>query len=243
MKVLGVDWSADMAGHFADELLKGTFTKRTNGDTYDASDPSGPPDVDEDTYGFSGHPFSYDVSLIDGERIIRGDYAVIILLGSINENDAVKASLDLDDVTDNIDTVIRARVAGASGDEIVVSLIGDASSSAGELEESDTEVALHFQDGGTTVAQLEALIATSTLIEVQTAGTPSNVLDAIADAVSAVALAGGTDGTPASAVPEVDDLISIAPPGATAAMEGRIIDVGSISQASVTVQVRGPGLG
>lgn len=116
---------------------------------------------------------------------------------------AVKAELDLDTVTANVDTVIRAKAGGTPGNAISVSLVPDAGAAAGSLEEVGTHVILHYKPTApaTTVAQLEALIATSTLIEVETAGTGTTSL-AAGDAITGEALAGGANAD----APSVDEV-------------------------------------
>jgi hypothetical protein len=70
----------------------------------------------------------------------------------------------------NVDTVIEAIDPGADGQDITVAIVADSGTAAGSLTESGSAVTLHVKTSATatTVAQLEALIDTSTLIRVKT---------------------------------------------------------------------------
>lgn len=111
---------------------------------------------------------------------------------------AVKAELDLDTPSADLDTVVRAKTAGAAGNSITVAAVGDSAPAAGvTISEAGNAVTIHFESGVSTVANVETAIGTSsTLIEVKTAGTGATVLTAggpPGDAFSATALAGGVD--------------------------------------------------
>ncbi len=87
--VLGIDWSADMAALLGDELYAGSFTKSTP-DSFDASNPvSASPDVD--TYTFKGIAFSYAIGDLDSEQVTQGSWRVMILLGTILDDDDAPA--------------------------------------------------------------------------------------------------------------------------------------------------------
>lgn len=237
---LGIDWSADMAEVFGADLHDVSFLKTTFGIAYDPTHPSAAPSSASARFFARGIVFSYENEMIDGESVKQGDYQVLILLGTIRANDAARATLDLGDETDNVDTVVQAIATGEDGNVLLV-LVGDAVAQAGTLDEDDATVTVHYLPGSTTVADLEALIATSALLEVATAGTGANVLD-VTDAAS-VSLAGGTDGTlsPGS-IPTSGESVTSIPPGQTTAKTGRIVGVPGVSQAAVTLQVRGPSV-
>lgn len=107
---------------------------------------------------------------------------------------ATKASLDLATKTTHVDTVIQAKASGVDGNDITVEFTAGAGTAAGSIVEVGTNVTIHYKATATasTVADIEALIATSTLIEVKTPGTGATSLNG-ADAFAAAALAGGTD--------------------------------------------------
>lgn len=100
---------------------------------------------------------------------------------------------------DNFDSVLAAHVAGEDGNSITFELVGD-SGGAPTITITGTAVVVHYQPGVTTVGNIEtaitALAGASDIIDVKTAGTSGNVLDADAGEMSPVALAGGTDAVP-----------------------------------------------
>jgi hypothetical protein len=87
------------------------------------------------------------------------------------------ASIPADDPV--FDTVIQAKSAydGLAGNTITVTLTGDSGSKAGSISDSTIDVVLHYKPGASQVSDMETLIATSTHIEVKSAGVASNVLD------------------------------------------------------------------
>ncbi len=176
--------------------------------------------------------------MIDDETILLGDYRVMMLLGTITNDNAAKAELDLADWTDNVDTVVRAVTAGAAGNSISIELVA---SDAAALTEALGVVSITFIPDVTTVDDVETLIGTSTLIEVKTPGTGATPL-ASGDALLKL-LASGSDATAAPGiVPGPGDTITIPPPNQTSTKTGEIMEVTAITQATVTVQVRGPAL-
>lgn len=81
--VLDRDWAQRMATRFGGRLFTLTFTRSTAG-AYDAeNDPSGPPAKTTANYKADGIALGYQVDYVDGEQIWRGDYSVIILLGTV----------------------------------------------------------------------------------------------------------------------------------------------------------------
>jgi len=115
-----------------------------------------------------------------------------------------RGELDLDTVTANVDTIIQARDRGAA---VFVEFINDAVAAAGTIEDDEltNTVTIHFKSSvtATTVAQVEALIATSTLIEVQTAGTGATSL-AAGDVLAPTQLGFVADGADAGTGKTID---------------------------------------
>ncbi len=103
-----------------------------------------------------------------------------------------KAELDLDTPSAALDTIVRAKVGGVAGNSITVAAVADSGAAENvTIEEVGNAVTIHFEDGVSTVADVEAAIAAdSALIEVKTAGTGATVL-AGADAFTATPLASG----------------------------------------------------
>jgi hypothetical protein len=111
----------------------------------------------------------------------------------------VASSLDLAGPTTHVDTIVRAKEpsAGSAGDDITVRITTGAPTAAGVLTEDvaarTVTLQIKITATATKVSDLEALIATSTLIEVQTTGTAGTSLDGT-DAFAFTALSGGVDG-------------------------------------------------
>ncbi len=102
-----------------------------------------------------------------------------------------KASLDLGTLGNGkLNTVVRAQATGLAGESLTVTLIGDAALGAGTIDDGPTDIILHYKIGVSTVADMETLIGTSTLIEIATGGTAVTILDA-GTAFAATPLAGG----------------------------------------------------
>lgn len=245
MAILGLDWSARMATRFGARLYSASFAKVTAGALTEA-DAAGAPANTTATYTCKGIAFGYSAEFISGELVKIGDYRVMILLGTIAAavDDGVQAELDLSTLTDNVDTVIRAIADGTDGNAITIELVADGATGAGALLELVTNVRISYLADVTTVADIEALLASSTLVEVETAGTGASVLDA-GDAFASAPLAGGVDASTAQApgiIPNAGDTVSIPPPGQTVAKTGTVVRVESVSQASVTIHVRGVSL-
>jgi len=105
---------------------------------------------------------------------------------------AVAATLDLDPLSSNIDTTVKAKVGGKGGNNITFRTVADGAG-VGSLTESGNAVTFHYQTGVTTVTNLETAIGTSTLIEVDAPGTGANILVSPGDTIPATALAGGVN--------------------------------------------------
>jgi hypothetical protein len=97
-------------------------------------------------------------------------------------------------------TIVEAHTAGVAGDSITIASVEDGTG-AGAVTRVGTAFTVHFKDGVTTVAQIEALIAAlagaDDLIAVKTPGTTQIYkLLAADDQFAATALAGGIDAAP-----------------------------------------------
>lgn len=102
----------------------------------------------------------------------------------------IRASLDLSTKTTHDNTVVESRIAGTSGNALTIAFVADAGANAGSIVETSTATTIHFRANGSTVANVETLIAASNNIRVKTAGTGSNVLQTPADVFGATNLAG-----------------------------------------------------
>lgn len=127
-------------------------------------------------------------ALSDGFLSTIADNAVADVSGMENLSVAVNlvnrfAKLAL--ALTHFDTVVRAKVAGATPHLVVVP---GAATGAGTIGEVGNVVTLTYKTAVSTVAQMEALIATSTLIKVLTPGTQANVLATIGDDLADTAL-------------------------------------------------------
>src|SRR5262249_4013211 len=89
-------------------------------------------------------------------------------------------------------TTVEAVTAGAAGNAITLTAVGDAGAGAGTINDATTDVVLHFKPRVSTVADMEALIGTSTHIRVKTPGTGARVLTA-SDAFASAVLSHGND--------------------------------------------------
>ena len=107
---------------------------------------------------------------------------------------AVKASLDLSTVTTHDNTHVQAKVPGKGGDNISIAFVKRTTGAGVTYSENGNAITILYQDGVSTVANVEAaIVASSTLIEIQTSGTGATVLHDPADTFSATVLANGAD--------------------------------------------------
>lgn len=79
----------------------------------------------------------------------------------------VQATLDLNPLTANCETVVRAKRRGAPGNLVSLQFINDGTTT-GQLIEEDNRAVFHYASGVTTVANFESAVASSELLEVQT---------------------------------------------------------------------------
>ena len=110
--------------------------------------------------------------------------------------DGTKATLNLATFTTHVNTIIRARVPGISGNNISISFVPDGGGS-GTISVSGNIVTYHFEPGTSTVLHFETLISDpliQSLIEINTIGTPTNVFSNPADTAIPHHLSSGVDG-------------------------------------------------
>lgn len=89
-----------------------------------------------------------------------------------------------------LDTVIRAATRGAHA--YTVELVGDSALLGGvTIDESTDDIVIHFEDGVSTVGDVETAIAASVKLAVKTAGTALTILAAATDEIGPTALEGG----------------------------------------------------
>jgi hypothetical protein len=79
---LGRDFSADAMAAFGGLLYSATLS-RPPVSAYSTSDPTGGPTGSPTTYSCEGIAFTYQQRDIDGSRVVKGDYRVVILRGSL----------------------------------------------------------------------------------------------------------------------------------------------------------------
>ena len=79
---LGADLTQDAMDAFSGELHDVTLTRPASS-AYDVNDPTAAPTGDDATYACEGIAFNYARRDIDGSRIMKGDYRVVILRGSL----------------------------------------------------------------------------------------------------------------------------------------------------------------
>lgn len=238
--LLGIDFGALALSEFGGQLFRATLHKETSSEP-DVSDPTSVV-VSSSDYVCDAIPFAYALEEIDGDRIYKSDYRVTILRTSIQAvlDDGVSASLDMSMASVHVDSIIEAVDEGAGGNEITVELVGDALAQAGTIRVTGTNVRIGFLPDVTTVADVELLVATISIVRVRTAGTASNVLD-VSDAFASTPLADGVDASSeqSNAMPTPTDTIECPPPGQSVAKLGRIIAIEVVTDAQITVQVRG----
>lgn len=135
-------------------------------------------------------PVGIDMSTVIGQMPVD---KWLVTMEHTDEN--TRASLDLDTISIDLDTIVRSAIyLGSEGNAITVAMQADSGVGEGVTIEEDLDlltVVIHVESGVSTVLQVEAAIgATSTLIEVMTPGTAATILDAT-DAFTATHLAGG----------------------------------------------------
>lgn len=111
---------------------------------------------------------------------------------------AVAGSLDLGTKTTDCNSVIAAKLPGASpsvpGDTLTIAFVQSSGApSAGALTSNGGAYTFTFKNGVTTVANFEAAIAASVDLVVKTPGTAANLLATTVDEFTATALSGAAD--------------------------------------------------
>lgn len=81
--MLGRDGTASTLARFSGRLNDATLTRPANS-AIDPSDPTAAPTGTDTTYSCEGYAFAYGQRDIDGTRIMKGDYQVTILRGSLS---------------------------------------------------------------------------------------------------------------------------------------------------------------
>jgi hypothetical protein len=106
--------------------------------------------------------------------------------------DPVKSTKDLNALTANCETVLRAKQAGAGGNSISIAFVADGLG-VGSLDQSGNALTFHYESGVTTVADFETAVAASTLIEIQTVDGTGGTLTDPGDTFAASLFTGGVD--------------------------------------------------
>lgn len=83
MNILGVVWSADMAGEFGGDFADASFEHIVSR-TRNPSDLTGPATVTTTEHTCKALGIAYEQRFIDGETVKRGDFQAIILRGTID---------------------------------------------------------------------------------------------------------------------------------------------------------------
>jgi len=151
-------------------------------------------------------PFTFDgtleVSIANGDAahprvdLIQMKLEMVVddLQARITENLPVTAFLNLGAHTTHVNTIVQAKVAGRSGNNVSIAFVKRTSGAGVTYSENGNAVSIQYEDGVSTVALVEAAItANATVIEIQSAGTPGNVLANPGDTLAATHLAGGVD--------------------------------------------------
>ncbi len=242
MTILGRDLAARFSGRFAGRLQRASFDKIIPGEIFDPNNPLAPPAApDPITYSGDALPFLSGEDFGQGGIVKRGDYDVTIMIGSIAQGGAA-ASLDLGSLTPHVNVVVAVAIGGLFGNSRSIVLVGTAAAKAGTITEDETTTTLAFLPASTTVGDIVALLATpGCALVVTSPGTSATVLD-MSDELVATAFAGGSDATPAPfAIPNPGDVIRIAPVDGDVILSGEVMTVVALTQAQVTVRVRGAG--
>ncbi len=79
---LGQDFESDAIDVFSGDLYDAVLTKQAES-AYDEDDPTAAPTTTPVAHDCEGIAFSYQQRLIDGTRIMKGDYQVVLLRGSL----------------------------------------------------------------------------------------------------------------------------------------------------------------
>lgn len=140
------------------------------------------------------------------EATTRGVSGDSITVAGVGDNDAeATAELDLGgEGSGALDTIVEAAAPGAEGNTITIELVGDSAGAGGvTIDEVGDAVTIHFEDGVSTVGDVETAIGTATLIAVKTAGTGATILAAATDELPATPLAGGLDSEGVTIVEDV----------------------------------------
>lgn len=151
------------------------------------------------TYGIAA---SYTLAIAAGDDLVITADSTGSVGNALNfiatADGTAKASLDMDPLCVNADTVIEAVTGGtASNDWTITMCSGSGGGEGVNIYEDNTnkEIVIMYEGGVSTVSNLETAIAAATYIAVKTAGTGGNTLAAGSDDFYATNLSGGTAAT------------------------------------------------
>lgn len=171
------------------------------------------------------------------EMVNGGVYLFVCSVASwVKQSDFVETFAELDlggEGSGALDTVVQAAERGPGGNDITVEVLGDSGAAAGvTIGEVGDAVTIHFEDGVSTVEDVEdAITASATLITVKTAGTAATVLATATDQITpGVSLAGG-DGV-AEPIASAADGSMFVPAGSQILLDGTVGDSLSVIRAS-----------
>lgn len=111
---------------------------------------------------------------------------------------SAKANIDFGSVLTGLDTVMEFNTGGTTGNTWTVNVLPHTHGSGGVIVNEDTVnkvLTIMFEDGVSTVANVETAIGLTTNFSVLTTGTGATVLSAVNDTCYAEALSGGTADT------------------------------------------------
>lgn len=138
----------------------------------------------------NGDPTNARVDLLQMQLTTIDDTPVSRLI----KTNPIKAVLDLSTLTTHDNTILRAKIGGNGGDAISVVLQKRSTGTGVSYTENGNVATILYQDGVSTVLDVETAITTSsTILEIQSSGTGANILSDPADSFAATHLAGGVD--------------------------------------------------
>lgn len=124
--VLGIDWAADFASDLQDDLQDVSFTRTTLG-AFDSDNPTSAPSSTTATYTAKGLAFGYEEQNVDGEHITRGDYAVMMLLGTITDDSDAPAPSAIPQIGDQVTAPPPGQSAAKTGTVVNIDAVTQAS--------------------------------------------------------------------------------------------------------------------
>lgn len=147
--------------------------------------------------GGSGYStFGNDVKAIPTVAVVNGR---VILTLTLTGDTGVKANLQYGG---NLDSIFEVSPSGTGGNAVTLATVANAGAKAGSVTVVGNAVTVHYKDGETTVADVEALFTgqgvavTWGRVKVKTAGTGAQVLAAPGDTHAATAFIRGANAKP-----------------------------------------------